>query len=79
MAGKLITKVQQSHCAGLITGLVAALDARGFNWTKQNREDIEIAYRALGQQSPFQFANVEPPKPRGQRLFQRVRDCLGMP
>ncbi|NKF21595.1 hypothetical protein [Solimonas marina] len=62
MAGKFITQIQQQRVAEVLTGLVAQLDMRGMQWTREHREGIEIAYSALGAPCPFRFTNV-PPEP----------------
>ncbi len=84
MAGKFITKTQQSHVAGLITGLVAALDAKGMPWTRQHKEDLKLAFQALGVDCPFSFSDVQPGQPPARltplkRLYQSAKDKLGMP
>lgn len=60
MAGKFITKVQQTHVAGLTTSLVARVDQAGNAWQKQEMQDFEIAYGALGVPCPFQMQPIAP-------------------
>jgi hypothetical protein len=81
MAGKFITKTQQSHVAGLLTGVIAALDHKGYPWTKQHRQDIEVAYRGLGVPAPFEFKDVKPGdkgnKQEGVGILARIREKFG--
>lgn len=60
MKGKFITGQQSSHVGGVLTGLVAGLDKSGFQWTKQHRQDLEIAFKAIGHPMPFAFADLKP-------------------
>ncbi|MES2488562.1 MAG: hypothetical protein V4607_02135 [Pseudomonadota bacterium] len=60
LKGKFITGKQAEHLGGVLTGLVAALDARGYDWTKTHCQDLKIAYGAVGHPCPFAFTDVKP-------------------
>jgi len=58
MAGKIITKRQQQHIAGALTGMIATLDAAGMHWTKEVTDDLKLAYQMLGMPCPFEIKAV---------------------
>jgi len=77
MAGKIITKRQQQHIAGALTGMIATLDAAGMHWTKEVTDDLKLAYQMLGMPCPFEIKAVqaEPAKPG---LLSKVKGALGV-
>ena len=76
MAGKIITTQQQAHVAGLLTGLCAALDKKGFAWNRQHRSDIGKAFGILGVPCPFKFEDARPGTPPTR--WQRFKAAVGV-
>lgn len=80
MAGKFITQVQAQHVAGVLTGLVAVLDkAETHRWTRQQGQDLQVAFKALGVPCPFAFSDVKPGDPEADKpkgLMARAKDAL---
>lgn len=79
MAGKFITREQASHVAGLLTGLVAVLDKKDHRWTRQQGQDLQVAFKALGVPCPFGFSDVKPGDPEADKpkgLMARAKDAL---
>lgn len=73
MAGKFITQVQANHVAGVLTGLVAVVDKnKHHRWTRQQGQDLQVAFQALGVPCPFRFSDVKP-----KSLFARAKQALG--
>lgn len=78
MAGKFITQQQAQHIGGLLVGMVAVMEKHEHRWTRQQGEDLRLAFLALGVPCPFEFRDPTPEEQKADEpsLIDRAKSLI---